>query len=446
MSEKIQERRWTARNPQEPWDGVEVFAAASHPGTANTVMPVVDRLAAERKTAVTLWTAGKVNDQIVPSFPFKQGHVVHEVSEVKLPEEPPRHRLVLAGVSTPPDVKLELDVIEAAIDAMLAEGHLTQIVLAEDNTAGLRPLLGMMQHARGLRLSAVVDRILLANAASARAYPEDEFGIPRDRMKVTGSPTFDSIKSEDTAASNAETRKKLGIPLETVAVAYFAVPSQEPYFEGMELKTTKTVSRAVRKVAFRHPHREFVFLYRRHPREERPEELRRLLPESRGNLRVIPHEDSEQIPTRNIGASSDANVSLLSTVNTESALRGARGEPESMVGAWWGLLSGQDRAPHPKRRTGSMPVYLLNADAIRVLAHTGYELPVTAQHGAAAVATNDDQLPDVIDRALFDVPMRHRIAHQQATALKTEYAFDPNVSSADLIVAEMEKLLREKPN
>lgn len=445
MSEKIQERRWRSKETADPWSSVEVFAAASHPGAANTVLPVVDRLAAEKKATVTLWTAGKVNIQIVPSFPFKQRHVVHEVSEVKLPEErTPRHRLVLASVSTPPDVKLELDVIEAAIDAMPAESHLTQVVLAEDNTAGLRTLLELMQHARGLRLSAVVDRMLLANAASARAYPEDEFGVPRNRMNVTGSPTFDPIKTEDTAAVNRETRGALRIPLETIAIAYFAVPSQEPHFEGMELGTTKTVSRAVREVAFRHPNHEFAFLYRRHPREVKPEGLRALLPESKGNLRVIPHEESEQIPTRHIGASSDANVSSLSTANTESALRGARGEPESMVGAFWGLLSVQDRAPHPKRKTGSMPIYLLNADAIRVLGHTGYELPVTVQHGAAAFATNNDQLPDVIDRALFHAPTRRQIAYQQATALKTEYAFDPNVSSAELIVMELEKLLTER--
>lgn len=442
MSRKIQERRWWSKESSGPWSDAEVFAAASHPGAANTVLPVVDRLAAEKKATVTLWTEGNVNDQIVPAFPFTRQPVVGEVSAVKFPEEPtPRRRLVLASVSAPPDVTLELDVIEGAIHAMLTEGHHTQVVLAEDNTAGLRMLLEHMHQARGLRPSAVVDRMLLANAASARAYRKDEFGIPRSRMNVVGSPTFDPIKSEDTAAVNAETRKKLGIPLETVAVAYFAMPSQEPHFEGMELGTTKTVSKAVTEVAFRHPNQKFAFLYRRHPREADPDKLRALLPESKGNLRVVPHEESETIPTRYIGAMADANVSLLSTANTESALRGARGEPESMVGALWGLLSGQDRAPHPKRRIGSMPVYLLNADAIKVLGHFGYEVPVTIQHHAAAVATNDDQLRNVIGRALFDGPTRRRIASQQATALKDEYAFDPRVSSTDLIVAELEKLL-----
>lgn len=36
------------------------------------------------------------------------------------------------------------------------------------------------------------------------------------------------------------------------------------------------------------------------------------------------------------------------------------------------------------------------------------------------------------------------MTRQQTTALKTEYAFDRNVSSAELIVAELEKLLQEK--
>ncbi|HBE89736.1 MAG TPA: hypothetical protein DDW41_00830 [Candidatus Andersenbacteria bacterium] len=418
----IAERRWLAKNPVSPWDGIGIIVAASHPGAINTTAPIVDYLVNKHKTEVALYTSGKINDNMVPNFQFsRQPDSITKYNNVVLPKATDQATLALISTSSPPDIdRCELP-LASQIAHRLDDGKKALVVLAEDNIGGLRSVIPQLnQH--GIS-SDRINRMLLAAGSAIRTYPEDDFGVPRERMRVTGSATFDGIKIEDTAAVNKEVREQLEIPFDTLVIGYFGMPSQEPHFENMEFRSTKLVSKTIDALARNHPNRQFTFLYRRHPRENKPNELRQLLPENRSNLRVIPHEESQKIPTTKISATTDLGVALGSTVLTEMALRGSKGQTLSA--------------------TGSIPLYLLNADGISVFGYPDhkYEIPIPVQLGAAAVAWNDEQLLSIMENALFDSSSRRQIAKRQATALKTEYAFDITKSAAELAVSEIEQLL-----
>lgn len=380
----------------------------------------MDQLVNKHGVRATLYTAGKVNESIIPNFPFSRPpDSVTNHDSVMLPEPTGQAILAIISTSSPPDIdRCELPLANQIARRLDAEER-ALVVLAEDNVGGLRSVIPRLNQ-QGIS-SDRIHRMLLAAGSAARAYPEDEFGVPRDRMRVTGSATFDGIKTENTDAVNQEVRQKLDIPLDTLVIGYFGMPSQEAHFEGMEFRSTKVVSQTINALA--RINRQFTFLYRRHPREARPDELRRLLPEQKPNLRVMTHEESQKIPTTKIAAAADLGIALGSIVLTEMALRGARGSVSS--------------------GTGSMPLYLLNADGISVFGYPDYkyEIPVTVQLGAAAVAWNNDQLLTTVENILFDPSNRRRIAKRQATALKTEYAFDITKSAAELAVSEIEKLL-----
>lgn len=418
----IVERLWSARNPISPWNDIEIVAAASHPGAVNTLAPIVDQLVKEHRPGVTLYTAGKVNERLVPEFPFsRQPDAMTHYDNITLPESTGQAVLAIMSASAPPDI----DACELPLASQLAgrldEGKRALVTLVEDISGTLRSVMPRLKQ-QGISGDRVA-RMFLATDSSSRAYPEDEFGVPRERMHVTGSATFDAIKTEDTDAINLEVRRELEIPLDTLVIGYFGMPSQEPYFEGLEFRATKGVSRVIEELVSNHKEHNYAFLYRRHPRETKPEELRQLLSKPQFNLTVIPHEESESIPTRKIAAATNLSISLASTVLTEMALRGAREQ-------------------NPK--TGSMPLYLLNADAISLLGYPDYkyEIPVPVQLGAAGVAWNNDQLLPKIEELLFKSGSRRQIARKQATVLKKEFAFgDLTKSAASLTVLELEKLI-----
>lgn len=422
----ITERRWAGKDSAPAqWQGMGVVAAASHPGGANSILPIVDRLQG-LGAPVTLFTAGKINEpkSVVTSFHFSAPPEIREVPSVALPD-PLERLLVLAGASSLPDLELELALMAAATQRT-SDRSATQLVLVEDMPGTLRGVIQQMEQ-RGIG-SDRIDRMFLTTGSAARNYPTDEYGVPRERMVITGSATFDAIKTEDTRAVNNEVRRQLQIPWNTLAIAYFGMPSQEPHFEGMEFRSTATISQAMAKLAHAYAWTNFAFLHRRHPREADPDRLAGLLPKSITNLRVIPHEESAGIPTRNVGAAANLGISLGSTVNTEMALRGARDNSQLYP---------------PREQTGSMPVYLLNPDAIGIFGHPDYryEIPIPVQLGAAAVAWNNDQLLSVIEKVLYDGPARARIANQQATLLRAEYAFGRPGTAGDTAVSELENLL-----
>lgn len=445
MSGTIQERRWRHHELIDPaWTSIQVDAVATNPGGVNTLAPVIDTLTTEKGVDVILLTAGKINEpeNVVPTFPFRQ---IPEISELSTTPNLDRssgiHRIVLVSSSTLPAMELELGVIQRAVEADPDHKH-TTIVFCEDNIAGGRGLFRACAD-RGIPPSTTIDRICLANAAAARAYlrPEDDFGIPRNHMVLTGSPTFDSVRAENTPRVNREVRETLELPQDIIVIAFLGMPSTEPGLEGIELTTLRTVGRAAQDLAAIHRTRNVALAYRRHPRDPHPEQLRALLPDSSRNLRVISHEesmDTHHISTRHMTAAADLGVSLSSTELTAMAVRGAR---EEEIDAVQDL---DDYDPFtPNHKTGNMPLFHTNADALRVHASQGYELPIAIQLGAAAVCWNDDELVRTMEATIFDTLSRARITMHQATALKAEYAFDPNVSSAELIVKELEILLAE---
>jgi len=134
----IAERRWLAKNPVSPWDGIGIIVAASHPGAINTTAPIVDYLVNKHKTEVALYTSGKINDNMVPNFQFsRQPDSITKYNNVVLPEATGQATLALISTSSPPDIdRCELP-LASQIARRLDVGERALVVLTEDNVGGL---------------------------------------------------------------------------------------------------------------------------------------------------------------------------------------------------------------------------------------------------------------------------------------------------------------------
>lgn len=422
----IIERRWRVPGavPQQ-WQGVEVIAAASHPLGLKATAPTINELVFTGVDC-SLFTSTE-SASTAEVFKFVVTPTTISTPTNRLSNSSTRRRIIMAAASDFPAMELELRVLEQA------DQRVDKVVLIEDGTSGLRPLLAAMRE-RGLPQA---DRMLLTTESSRRAYPEAEFGIPQERMAITGAPAFDHMKEIDSRRLNRETRNRLGLGLDVLVVAYFGIRSSD--FDGAELRATAATSRAVAQLAGQQPRR-VAFLHRRHPGDINPQSVNELLPTTSKKLTVLPYEQTLGIPSSNIVACADVNVAMLSTALTESALLGSR-ENFSFTRALLASILDTKKPARQGRTTGRTPVLLLNTDTIHILDHYHYELPSIFQLGAALAAYHNEDVVRTVATALFDPLSRFRLARQQATVLRREYAFDRPGSAAQVAVSELESLL-----
>jgi hypothetical protein len=93
-----------------------------------------------------------------------------------------------------------------------------------------------------------------------------------------------------------------------------------------------------------------------------------------------------------------------------------------------------------------MPLYFLFPPARKILTTLGYDLPVPARLGAAAIANNPNELVDTMRKALFDDGYRRQIFQNQAVGLRTEYRFKGTSTATNRAILQLRHFLTTPTN
>lgn len=270
-----------------------------------------------------------------------------------------------------------------------------------------------------------IDALFLANRLAVDSY--QTLGVPMEKLIPTGPTGFDFIRQENTTALGSQFRKSNAISPDDVVIAYNAMRGTGLWSE-IEVNATPKILLNILELAKRYPDKKFVFVYRFHPDDQRPEvliEILNKLTEIPGNLRLIIHQPSDsKTDGRSPLAAADLVITTVSTTNTGVALCGAK--PENL-----------------KPRTGRMPLYYISSIAKNELRKTGTILPTASQLQAAAVANAEQELLPTMEIALFNSDYRKGIFSAQATTLRDIYRFKGTETATTRTILQLRRILKK---
>lgn len=410
-----------------PWDDINVISVASHPAGARAVLPLVDELA-NRQAACRLFTPppkegiDRAATVFARNFAFTRPPAVE--NKGVLPEifSADKTNLIIFGASGGGDEQLELSLIKQAIE-LKRSGYRTVVTGVEDDASGLVGLTKQIKTA-GINLQTEIDALFLANRLPYQSYRE--IGVPAAKLIPTGPTGFDFLHQENTQELARAFRENNGIAPSDAVIVYNAIRGTGLWSE-IEIDATPKILSAVFELAAHYQDRKFVFIYRFHPDDQRPEVLNGILDNRFGqpeNLMLTIHQPQEtKIDSRSPLAAADLVITTVSTTNTGVALCGAK--PESL-----------------RPQTGHMPMYFLSEIAKTELCKTGTILPTAAQLGAAAVAQKDDQILSTMEKALFNPAYREEIFSHQATELRNIDRFKGTATATARTIFQIRNLFR----
>lgn len=382
MSDRLERIRYTVlKEPNPEQASRSILIAAEFAGSANCLLPVA-RLFAQRGAGVVFQTRTPAEEIVEKQFPGER--VLVEAKD--LPKNI-RWALLSGGEH------LEFEV-EAVRGAKRVNPN-TRIGIVEDSPTSIDRVITAVTEA-GYQ----PDLVLTTTRRIADIYRE-KYDLKGPIIPI-GQPSFDHLFTEDTLSLSQTTRAVLSISPTDKVITYLGLRGGAfpqllnggyPDFDSYVLCET---AKATASVARSHPENRFVLINKPHPGS--PEELWRNpelfkitgLPD---NLTVISFTkqgwEFTGLTTRQITAASDLAVNVASTVGQEVALAGAR--PNQ------GFIA-------------TIPLHVLPEDAMQFFWGGEFALGET---GATALVRNVDQLPDEIERSLYNTEYRSAIVRNQ---------------------------------
>lgn len=432
---QVETRIWplAEQNSLSPWR-VNVIVAASHPGEAKALSPLIKALVGKGAACQFITSrpytkefqaegATGIAEQSLfnfqPSPSVKSGFPDHLRFSSDMPN------LVLFGASDGEEVNLEHKLIYEAIRAK--ESGLTAIIAGvEDYPANLKTVLNKL-NPLGIPWEKHVSALFLASTLSKRQYTQDEeFPVLRDEIYTcVGQPAFDILHLEDTKIANQVVRQRLGITPTDIVISHFAGRGSDQY-ASIEIEATKAIGEAVAGLARTYSGSNFVFLHRMHPGDRDPRQLYEVLGSIAlpRNLLLTPQHLSRQLDTRLISAASNLITATFSSTPEMAALRGARN--------------------NPYRFAGQMPLYFFSDQAQAAYRSLNYEKPITIQVGASAVAYEEADLLSNMRESLFNHEFRSRIFANQNRELGNIYNFHGDITAAERILHQIRRMLNKR--
>lgn len=424
---EVEQRTWLpTESPKVPWR-INVLAAASHPGGAQAILPLVNELVGHQ-TACRLFTPATTdgiertattfarNFSFVRQPGIESGTISQEIFS------PDKTNLIIFGASGGGDENLELSLAKQAVE-LKRKGYQVLVVGVEDDASGLVGLVKQLK-ASGVNLEAEVDALFLANRLPLQHY--QDLGVPAIKLIPTGPTGFDFLHREHTAQLGQAFRETNTISPDILVIVHTAIRGTNLWSE-IEIDATPKILSAIFELAKNHPDKKFVFVYRFHPDDQRPEVLHSILTkftETPENLRFMTHQPAEtRADGRSPLAAANLAITTVSITNTGVALCGAK--PEAI-----------------RPEIGHMPLYFISPTAKYELQKTGTILPTAGQIGAAAVAEEDHQLVPSMERALFDLPFRRDIFARQTEKLRDIYRFKGTATATDRALLQIRFLLK----
>lgn len=408
-----------------PWN-INVIAVASHPAGARAVLPLVNELT-QRQAACRLFTPPSKDgvDRAATIFAKNFNFIRPPAIETKgiTPEifSADITNLVIFGASGGGDEQLELSLINQAVK-LKRQANRVIVIGVEDDASGLVGLTKQMQ-AGGIDFNTEIDALFLANRLAVTSY--QNLGVATEKLIPAGPTGFDFLNQENTLELAMSFRENNAISPTNTVIVYNAIRGTGLWSE-IEINATPKILSAVFTFANSHPDKKFVFIYRFHPDDQKPEVLNKILDKRSNqppNLSLHVHQPQEtKIDSRSPLAAADLVITTVSTTNTGVALCGAK--PEIL-----------------RPTTGHMPMYFLSEIAEQELLKTGTILPTAAQLGAAAVARQDDQLIQTMEKALFDSGFRNQIFASQTGKLQKIYRFKGTATATYRTLLQLRHLL-----
>ena len=409
-----------------PWD-INVIAAASHPAGAGAILPLVNELVS-RGAACHLFTPPPKDGIDRAATAFAKDFEFPRLPEIEIAVVSPevfsanRTNLVIFGASGGGDEQLELSLVKQAVK-LKRNGYPVLVVGIEDDASGLVGLIKQLEQT-GINLRTEIGALFLANRLPLDVYKS--LGVPAEKLIPTGPTGFDFLHQENTQELGQDFRRKNGIADSDILVVYNAIRGTG-LWSKIEIDATLKILSAIFELAASRPDKKFVFIYRFHPDDQKPEVLNEIIdkrPDSPKNLTIIVHQPQEtKTDSRSPLAAADLVITTVSTTNTGVALCGAK--PESS-----------------RPQTGRMPMFFISQIAIDALNKTSTILPTPSQIGASSVAHADEEILPTIERSLFYEKYRRSIFSQQATRLREIYRFKGTATATDRTLMQIRQLLK----
>lgn len=420
----IEVRRWNSTPiAKSPWN-VNLVACAVHPGGINTLLPLVTEIV--QRGAKTALITGDVATDIVRNQPLPN------IPEIKTGFsgmgdlfDPNSTNLFLVSDSAGPEMELETEITLQAVQHRRKYGK-TLVCYIEDGTSGLKGnLQALKQH--GVDLNEQIDAFFTTERGSAKTYKEFP-EISKSRFITTGSPQWDSLRDEQTESENKVRREKMNIRKDALVVVHNAGRGTGLLSEA-EIDTTPAVIKGIIKLAMKLPDKEVILMYRFHPGDSQPQVLNQLISESLPSILL----ENLKINVFNPEQTKSEDGRLFSTIaNIVTAANS-----DSLIGI---ALRGARRLPY--KDTGQMPLYFLSPTVRKQIALFNYSISVAVSEGAALFANSADELPLIMERAIFDQDLRKTVFGHQANEMRNRYRFKGTINAKDWTLLQIRKLLR----
>lgn len=297
--------------------GKKVLVAAQHTGSANSLVPVIRRLAEEDKVEIAVFCPENSKRIFeTAAIPFRALRDVSSVAmERLLNEEKPN--LILTGTSCQDQINRY--VIEQSLILAAAELSIPSLGVVDFwGNVGLR----YNDIFTGEKLKFLPDTIAVLDGISCQEHLEE--GIGGKKLVITGNPHFDNLAQRAKNFTDAEKKRTKGkITLGNYSFLIFfagsVFSSEKETFGFWDIDVLRVIVAALEAIAFKEANASFVI--KTHPgmSEADKKKIGAFLSVQRGVERIAL---VETIPTQDLILASDLTVVSVSTVGAEAVLMG----------------------------------------------------------------------------------------------------------------------------
>lgn len=300
-------------------DAKRVLVTIADPGAFNVAKPLIDELSLDRRVRyIKVFTHGVAQKSFTASYGdnFEQKRSKDDPVLDDLNEDGPID-VALATVSA--DNGPESVAFYGAKSVLGAQ----KLYMIRDGWAGVGSSFEDGSRAKNMD---EIDGIFCPDELSGRVVLEKLPNYPRNKIYTFGTPTVDSVYTENGVELQRIGREKLGLGDGAVAILYGG-GIQSEWIERwgtdpqIEAKTFSEVVEAMREVAQGSSDKNYVLLFRPHPRDPDKESIYDTsgvnLP---SNLQIIPATSPTVSPSEAIYAS-DLDLTISSTETFKNILR-----------------------------------------------------------------------------------------------------------------------------
>lgn len=296
----------------------KIIASAWHPGSANSIIPVVKMLKKEKLVDVIviayefsekIFSEGGIDYRTINSYNLKDISItsMEKILEIEKPD------MVLIGTSF--QDKKNKDVIEQTLTLAAREKNIKTLAVVDGWCAHLLVFNDLYNHKK---LKFIPDKIAVIDKLAEKEMLD--YGCKKNSLVITGNPYFDeisSLKEKYTEKDKRKTRKNLGIGYEQYVILYASQPIEFNYGNslGYTEKTVLTEITDALKTLYlkKNIKKNITLIIKLHPREKK-DSYRHTNKKNKFQVIII-----QDYPIRELILTSDIVLGSFSTVLIEAA-------------------------------------------------------------------------------------------------------------------------------